>query len=146
MAKIATDIEQSKQLSKILPIDSADMFYGTIAPYDYSDRMYDGGVEDMPLPKRVKESSVLAADEYDGEIPAWSLASLMDMLPDIIRKSERMCDWYWFNLNKNPYQISYGNSLGLSGEWHDMISSPQRDNLIDACVEMIVKLNEKGLL
>ena len=57
-----------------------------------------------------------------------------------------MCDWYWFNLNKNPYQISYGNSLGTSGEWHDMISSPQKENLVEACVEMILKLKKENLI
>ena len=144
--KIATDLYQSQLLAKILPIESADMFYGTIAPYDYSDRMYDGGIEDIPLPKSAKKSSILGADEYDGEVPAWSLAQLMDILPGIIKSGKRMCDWYWFNLNKEPYQISYGNSLGSSGEWHDMISSPQRDNLVDACVEMIKLLKERDLL
>lgn len=32
--KTYTDIKQSKKLAEILPIESADMRYGYIAPYD----------------------------------------------------------------------------------------------------------------
>ena len=46
-----TDIEQSKKIAEILPLESADMRYGYTAPYDYSDRMYDGGYDEIPYPK-----------------------------------------------------------------------------------------------
>lgn len=137
--KSFTDLEQSKKLAKILPIESADMFYGTIAPYDYSDRMYDGGVEDIPLPKSAKSSSVLSADEYDGEIPAWSLAALLGILPP---KIVYEATDYFLEVDKNPdesydvvYRWKYSSLLACNSE-----------SLVDACVDMIIRLNELNLL
>jgi hypothetical protein len=41
MNKICTSVEQSKKLIKLgIDINTSDMRYGYIAPYDFSDRMY----------------------------------------------------------------------------------------------------------
>lgn len=80
--KSFTDILQSKKLAKILPIESADMRYGYIAPYDYSDRMYEGGYDDIPYPKDfLKKNPNFSENEYDEELPAWSLAALLGLMP-----------------------------------------------------------------
>lgn len=143
--KIATDIKQSKQLAKILPIESADMFYGTIAPYEYSDRMYDGGIEDIPLPKNASKSSIIGVDEYDGQIPAWSLSALLEVMPfHIIENNQR----YSFNvckgLNKDgqTYMIKY-NIFNTDITLH---KTDYYNNPIDACVEMILYLKKENWL
>ena len=46
-----TTVEQSRKLAEILPIESADMRYGYIAPYEFSDRKYDGGYDEIPYIK-----------------------------------------------------------------------------------------------
>ena len=49
---IATSIKQSKKLIKLgIDVNTADMRYGYIAPYNFSDRMYDGGYDEVPYPK-----------------------------------------------------------------------------------------------
>ena len=109
-----------------IPKESADMFYTPIN-------------NDYWLQVRTP-----LVDLAYNEIPAWSLSALINMLPGIIKINDSIVNWYWFHLNKKPYQISYGNSLGLSGEWHDYYSSPQRENLVDVCFETIVWLKENN--
>ena len=41
---------------------------------------------------------------------------------------------------------SIGNNRGSSGEWHDMINTGEKENLIDCCFQMILKLKERNLL
>ena len=124
--KSYTDIEQSKQLAEILPIESADMRYGYIAPYEYSDRMYDGGYDEVPYPKDfLIKSPNFSANEYDGELPCWSLAALLSVYPMVVgRDMDMYCCW---QNSKNLHSRHY-------------------DNPIDAVFEMIVKLHESKLL
>lgn len=125
--KSYTDIEQSKVLAKTLPIESADMRYGYIAPYEYSDRMYDGGYDEIPYPKDflIKNPNYFV-DEYDAELPCWSLAALLDAMPPI----QELC-----SSTDHYYRVS---SVSLFSEWHE--------NAIDSCVEIIVRLHKDGLL
>ena len=123
-----TSIEQSKQLAKILPIESADMRYGYIAPYEYSDRMYDGGYDEIPYPKDfLKKNPNFSENEYDGELPAWSLAALLEQFDDAAGLAKDYGFWFCYDNRKSCYTKHY-------------------DNPIDACYEMIVKLKEKGLM
>ena len=64
--KIATDLEQSKKLAEILPLESADMCYRIVA-YNPNDTH-----EYQPYCFRGTLSS---------DIPCWSLAALFSMLP-----------------------------------------------------------------
>ena len=136
--KAYTSIEQSKKLAEILPKGSADMRYGYIAPYDYSDRMYDGGYDEVPYPKDfLKKNPNFSENEYDGELPCWSLAALLDAL------------------NKTAYFMDEDTSVNLSSyktiEWDLGIDNSDLElatesNPIDACYEMIIKLKEQNLL
>lgn len=132
MAKIATNLEQSKQLAKILPIESADMFYykniffGALS-------VFNGAL----LPRgnqEIKEEKM---------IPAWSLSALMAVLSikfDWEFKTyefEMRTDYY--SNGEKYYDIGYQGSCGL-------LLHVDAKNLVDACVEMILKLKEKELL
>jgi len=79
MGKIATDLQQSVKLSKILPLESADMYY------------YCGDKNDLRI------GSYKAMD-LDIDIPAWSLDALMACLPygysSILTKSFNGKDYY----------------------------------------------------
>ena len=128
--KSYTDLEQSKKLAKILSLESADMRYGYIAPYDYSDRMYDGGYDEIPYQKDfLIKNPNFSANEYDAELPCWSLVALFSALP----KSAR--------LEMGKATELYRVSLPVELEASDWYNNP-----VDACYEMIIKLHEQNLL
>ena len=118
MVKIATDISQSKKLAKILPIESADMHWKN-------------GVSD----KYIQCFTPFVTDDYrsnvdyDYDIPCWSLAALLGVLPQIQGGKPVI------SLDDN--YITYPHVSDLH---------TKADNLVDACVEMIIKLKEEGLL
>lgn len=115
--KAFTDIEQSKKLAKILPLESADMYYSKW--YNDEDEEYHlkcGGLPKLDF-------------KYAKNIPAWSLAALLDNIPQIKldnvkhddKKYWRCCAYY-------------------ASDWH---TSKWYYNPIDACVEMIENLHNK---
>lgn len=62
MAKIATDIFQSKQLAEILPIESADMYWDyDVQKHEYYPMVMDEQFDDLCT-------------------PAWSLAALLKLI------------------------------------------------------------------
>lgn len=133
-----TDIEQSKKLAEILPLESADMRYGYIAPYDYSDRMYDGGYDDVPYPKDfLKRNPNFSENEYDGEFPCWSLMALLNILPNSIYDNTDEFSQLEFTKKSVAYIQGINDSIKIG---------ILKDNLIDACYEMIIHLNELNLL
>lgn len=121
--KSYTDIEQAKKLAKILSLESADAKYGYIAPYEYSDRMYDAGYDEIPYPIAFikKDYSNFFVEEYDGELPCWGLVALLNVLPSATLDSS----------SDHHYRI---HCMERFTEWYD--------NAIDACYEMILKLHE----
>lgn len=137
--KAYTDLEQSKKLAEILPPESADMSYGYIAPYEFSDRKYDGGYDIIPYYKDFSDRcSFFSAEEYDSELPCWSLAALLDVLPHTIKESCYLC--FGKLIDNSAWYIAYGDD-GPTDEIYIT-----NENLIDACIEMIIKLKEKDLI
>ena len=131
MNKNCTSIEQSKKLVKILPLESADAKYGYIAPYEYSDRIYDEGYDGIPYPMAFikKDYSNFFVEEYDGELPCWSLAALLNVLPNGTNVVKEEAD------TENE---RYMCTVGIN----DNIISTFANNPVDVCVEMILKLKE----
>ena len=134
--KAFTDLEQSKKLAEILPLESADMYWWYSGKRYYIEAMDDGDF-----------------NEEEGHIRAWSLAALLDTLPNEILTDERFECHYQIDIRKYDggdkttlYQIAYGNNRGFSGSWHDMINTGEKESLIDACYEMILNLNKSKLL
>ena len=99
MNKICTSVEQSKRLIRLgIDISTADMRYGYIAPYDFSD-MYDGDYDKVPYPKGfLKKNPDFSENQYDGELPAWSLAALLNVLESEINEKEG--ESYQLNIEK----------------------------------------------
>ena len=139
--KICTDLEQSKKLAEILPIESADMMWDDWSLIDEGWKSIVGYYPDIEK-------------DYGRKCyPAWSLAALIDMLPNEISTGENFADKYQIDIRKYDwedgttwYQIAYGNDRGRSGEWHDMINTGEKENIIDCCYQMILKLKERNLL
>ena len=113
--KSHTDLLQSKKLAKILPIKSADMHYIIM------------GDDEDP-------QTIVGLGEYIGilpTIPCWSLAVLLDILPD------RTCVY------KKSYKDGRVKYKGVAKGCKELIL---KDNPIDACYEMILNLHEQKLL
>lgn len=88
-----TDISQSKQLSNILPIESADMTWVSI--YDENHMMSDHRVELLPF--RL----------FGGiGVPCWSLSALLAQMPCVMLESSR----------DNHYRAFWEDKFS---EWHD---------------------------
>lgn len=129
--KSYTDIEQSRILAEFLPVESADMRYGYIAPYEFSDRKYDGGYDKVAYPKDFFiRCTNFSANEYDGELPCWSLAALINVIKPI---------------NENTYTIR-GTLDGGAFISFDEVTSVmyQEKEMIDAVFEMVCWLKEIG--
>ena len=134
--KSYTDVEQSKKLADILPIESADLWWDT---NEFEPRLH----------KHYHQYLGITINP----IPCWSLAALLEVLPNEISTGENFVDKYQIDIRKYDggdgttwYQIAYGNDRGSSGEWHDMINTGEKENIIDCCYQMIVRLKEKDLL
>ena len=134
--KAYTDIEQSKKLAEILPIESADMgWYYSRNPQAARNQMWAG------------------TKAENADIPCWSLASLLATLPNEIITDDRFECHYQIDIRKYDggdnttlYQIAYGNNRGLSGSWHDMVNTGEKESLIDCCVQMILELHKLRML
>jgi hypothetical protein len=144
--KSFTDISQSKKLAEILPLESADMYFighqSIINPkeWEYGD-----------TPK--VRGKYIAFDDKRIFCPCWSLAALLNLLPNEIITDNRFECHYQIDIRKHDggddttlYQIAYGNNRGLSGSWHDMINTGEKENLIDAAFQMICWLKENNWL
>ena len=110
--KAYTDLSQSKTLSKIIPIETADGgWYETDNPLAANTEYW--------LYTKYTEKAAL---------PAWSLAALLGVLPRPSLHQDRDKKWY---CDAEPNRLYF---------------SSHYDNPVDACVDMIEKLNELKLL
>lgn len=120
--KAFSDIEQSKKLAEILPLESADMCFandGTAIKIDAN-------------PYNVRK---LMWEDYVVEvIPCWSLAALLE----IIRKPAA-CDLL---INGRGYRCHCTDKS--EGKFYG--TNDYCDDAIDACIEVIIKLHEQKLL
>ena len=127
--KSYTDIEQSKRLAEILPLESADMWYSYYGNSKYNPTInYKGGQWFLC---QIRNSS-------HSDIPCWSLAALLDVLSE---KSHSIDEDGAVDLSSYK-NIEWNCGLINTADLEASISL----NPIDACVEMIMKLNELKLL
>ena len=124
--KSYTDLEQSKRLAEILPLESADLSYKNFVPEFFEEGYC------LSLTKK----------EEDNDIPCWSLAALIDMLESEIDGEEG--ETYQLNIEKDGtwWNIWYEERYDEANP----IEITSTEKLIDACYEMILKLNELKLL
>lgn len=118
-----TNIEQSKKLAEILPIESADMWW----PY-YYDVVSDTGEYD----KEPMLHKPISNTEHT--IPCWSLAALLNVLPSDIRRHGKTM---FMTLEKaGAYNLYYKSKDRLDELWETDFEP------IDACYKMILDLQE----
>ena len=119
--KAFTDLQQSMKLAKILPIESADM---KILPF--TEREY-----------RIVPINDIAVCGREDEIYAWSLAALLELLPKRLEIVDNV-----YELSVCFYGLYYWNINNGSL----CFESKDKDNFVDACCELIIKLKELNLL
>ena len=123
--KAYTDLEQSHKLAEILPLESADHHY-VRKTCDFMGNSVDGNFSSYET------------------LPAWSLAALLDLLPNNEHISTTLSRGSWkidtVEYLPNTWWCEYEDTKNQT-EFN--ISA---DNPIDACYEMIIKLNELKML
>lgn len=92
--KSYTDIEQSKELAGILPIESADMCYRIVA---YNPN---GTHEYQPY---------CFAGTLGSDIPCWSLAALLEIIPEVL--VERRIPDAWDCVSYAECQMTSANNF-----------------------------------
>lgn len=129
--KSYTDIEQSKRLAEILPLESADRTYRPIMDID---SMSNSGFLDIPecFPFNDFKNSIIKP------LPCWSLAALLSVLPKYIGGSVLRMD-----MGENDFSLWFDD---LSNIVDEILPDITKDNPVDACVEMILKLHELKML
>lgn len=115
--KACTDLPQSKKLTEILPIESADMCFNISVRKNMPPLM-------IPYSKFDEFFSISPTPDF--LIPCWSLVALLGVLPD-----------YTLQTNTD------GTVFVVCDSKKPMISDAY-DNPVDACVEMILKLKEEN--
>lgn len=143
--KAYTDIEQSIQLAKILPIESADMCYKYVLPK--SDKIHHVPEIGNPIESlewynkgyTMSGKEPIKLNEYC--IPCWSLASLLeylrkiDLFPNIIDSDDCVLmdiSFYDYEDGKVLHSIQ---CLRVEGK-----------TILDTCYAMIIKLHELNFI
>ena len=123
--KSYTDLEQSKKLAKILPLESADMYYDR-----YGDPYF---INVSVTHERIKN------DKYHHLVPCWSLAALISVIP----KHFKYYNVLRIDISENDTSIWYDEiGYNVNNDLPDITE----DNPVDACVETILKLYELKML
>lgn len=132
--KSYTDLEQSKKLAEILPIESADIYY-------FLDPTPAGNIYYIVTPQ-IDFGVKTKEPEYNkGDIPAWSLAALLQVLPLGIYDEFDGCDYELEidMIDKMPRYIRLGD-IYHSKFPYDF----EKDTLLDNVVESIIWLNDNN--
>ena len=140
--KSYTDLGQSKKLAEILPLESADGFW------EYHDKWYSEcdeweGYEDYPRAepylKYTRKENEWKEDKSD--VPCWSLAALLQILPLGIYDELDNCDYELEidMIDKMPRYIRLGD-IYHSKFPYDF----EKDTLLDNIVESIIWLNNNN--
>ena len=137
-SKICTSIEQSKKLIELgIDVNTADMCWSIDIP-------------DLPT---LLAYPITDCDNWENKISAWSLSSLMNLLPsEFTEVGKYSTSIYEIHIRKynliedvNLHQIAYGNYKFYedgSSSWKDMINTGEKEDLLDAVFDMIVWLKE----
>ena len=133
--KSYTDIEQSKKLAEILPIESADMWWLYITAQGKHIAM----MHEEPDPHYLARMESYGIK--NAAIPCWSLTALLNVLPVSCDDGQHCLSLINHNPNeKTEWLCAYEDDKG------NLMMECYADNQIDACVAMIEKLHKQNLL
>lgn len=145
MNKICTDINQSKKLIELgIDINTADMFYADLLVDD--NHKYNLHPLESYGFKTFEETKLKASEHLDF-IPAWSLTSLIELMPPYLFEFERGIDLNIYrNLNGKGWHCSYMPNVIENMKKDKFKQITNGDNAVDAAFEMVVWLLENKKL
>lgn len=132
--KAYTDVEQSKILKDILPIESADSHYVRKST-DFRGNPVDGKWSEPKYGNTNSKYAHYVVQNFSSyeKLSAWSLSALLDVLPYPQLSKDKL------GSGKEGWMVSaYPDNCRYDSCWHN--------EPIDACVEMIIKMHELNLL
>lgn len=125
-----TDLEQSRKLAEILPPESADMWYDS--------RYKEPHIGNYTQEMQCREDKDYRKNQSKAVgfclCPCWSLVALIKALP------KKPCREYNLVISEKPPYFAFDDLALNVHEDYDGTDS------IDACVNMILQLHNKGLL
>lgn len=134
--KSYTDIFQSRKLAEILPLESADMHY-KVNRHNNESKIF-------MIP--YSELGYYKDDDYQYCVCAWSLAALLEQLPCEVCDDDGNSNYLKMDKEGDLYQLMYGDTdPDPYGNIKD-IETDRYGHFVDACVDMIIRLNELNLL
>ena len=128
--KSYTDINQSRKLAEILPLESADMFIADVVNYKDKEQVHSYNFHVLTTWGCKTFAEIKEREPYHAKfIPCWSLAALLELLDYPQLSKDKL------GSGKVGWMVSvYPNDCRYDSCWYD--------NLVDACVAMIEKLDE----
>lgn len=124
MNKICTSLEQSQKLIELgIDVETADMYYTS----EHSTPSIMTG----------------AKSDYSSYVPAWSLAALLDILPNDEVTTTIVTRGGWNSESAKYLDIWFAD---YETEKHDNDFTLSEDTPLDAAFEMVVWLKENGKL
>lgn len=125
--KSYTDLEQSKKLAKLLPIESADMTWEKVARSLTENFTWKPTVG---LDRAIKDNLFSYKNGY--VLPCWSLTALLAVIKPV---------------NENTYTIRGTLDGGAAISFEEVTTVMfQEEEIIDAVFEMVVYLKENKLI
>ena len=117
--KSYTDLEQSRKLAAILPLESADMYWSRCTITDFGD-----GV--LKVSYAVEPCNISQFRNTKEDIPCWSLAALLSIF-----------DCYEIN--------KFGNNIQFDTK-DIALSTKENETILDIVVDTIILLHKQNLL
>ena len=129
--KSFTDLSQSKTLSKILPLESADMYYS----HEFVNSAGDYYKLNIASEGYFDDKELLGSD-----IPCWSLAALLSVIPSrLFDSTPKRKELYLLPDLDKSYCFYRQFAVKTKGKIYLLTEG---ECLVDACYEMILKLHE----
>ena len=129
--KSYTDLEQSRKLAAILPLESADMYWSRCTITDFGD-----GV--LKVSYTIEPCNISQFRNTKEDIPCWSLSALLGVLPTT--KGKDTANPFIAKTPDNEYYVVYTTLT------KEVNNSATYDNPIDACYNMIIHLHKLNVL
>ena len=127
--KAYTSLKQSKKLAEILPHKSADGTWEKVSIC--------GAKIDIHEDMQYRHNEIPFSFFSGIGVPSWSLAALLNILPTIDDRNAVFCK----DVRCDKWHIFYHGTATLP-----LIDTERYHDIVDACVELIIKLHEQKLL
>ena len=144
--KSYTDISQSKKLAEFLPLESADMFYNGVQDLD-KEMAFNIPIDGRTITVRTGHIITEKGIKANLLLPCWSLAALLNILPIVYTNNKKeVCGPLHIDItdSETPFVLWYVNPLHKGNIVE--IQTKEYDNMIDACVEMVLKIHKQKLI